>query len=39
MRVGKLDLFDTIDFGEDITPAFPLAADEVEIQVHDVDSL
>ena len=39
MSVGKLGLLDTIYFGEDNAPAIPLAADEVEIQVHAVDSL
>ena len=36
MNVGKLGLLDTIYFGEDNAPAFPLAADEVEIQVRAV---
>lgn len=36
MNIGKLGLLDTIYFGEDDATAFPLAADEVEIQVHAV---
>ena len=39
MSVGKLGLLDTTYFGEDNAPALPLAAGEVEIQVHAVDSL